>query len=124
MQPFSTGDSLPLILNTIKEITNYYHLGIQLGIEPHELERIEINHGKDLERCKSEVMVFWIRNDPEPTWSKLAIAVEQLGRHANVARKLQEHEVVGDAGGSRWYNRYIALLIGLPQYPVLMACRH
>ena len=55
------------------------------------LECIEKNYGGDAERCKIEVIDFWLHNDPEPTQSKLAQAVEDMGGHANVVQTLRAH---------------------------------
>ena len=70
-------------------MTDWYCLGIYLGIPTSHLNQIEKNCGGDAERCKIEVIDFWLHNDPEPTWSKLAQAVEDMGGHANVVQTLR-----------------------------------
>ena len=74
-------------------MTDLYYLGVQLDIAVSHLQHIEKNYGSNAVRCKIEVIHFWLRNDPEPTWSKLAQAVEDMGGHANVAQTLRaNHE--------------------------------
>ena len=72
-------------------MTNWYSLGIQLGVEFSVLKRIEKDCTGDTERCKTEVIHFWLQNDSEPTWNRLARAVEDMGGYANVVQTLREN---------------------------------
>ena len=80
---------LEQILRDTKEVTRWYALGIQLGIPASYLKHIEKNHSSNSERCRIEVICDWLNNDPEPTQSKLAQAVEDIGGHANVVQTLR-----------------------------------
>ena len=73
---------------------NWFSLGVQLGIETGDLKYIERDYTGDLERCKIEVIEFWLRNYyPEATWNKLAQAVEDMGGHPKVVETLRaNHE--------------------------------
>ena len=85
--------SLKQILKDTKEVGNWFSLGIMLGIESSELKRIERKYFADPDRCKTEVIDIWLDIDPEPTWNKLARAVEDVGRHAKVVETLRaNHE--------------------------------
>ena len=81
--------SLKQILRDTKEVRSWYSLGIQLDIDSSALKRLEINYAGDTERCKIEIIDFWLRHDPEPTWSKLARAVEDMGGYAKVVETLR-----------------------------------
>lgn len=81
--------SLKQILKYTKEVRSWYILGIQLDIDSSDLKRIEKDCRGDPERCKIEAIDFWLRHDPEPTWSKLARAVEDMGGHAKVVETLR-----------------------------------
>ena len=52
------------------------------------MKRLEM-HYKDPVRCKTEVIELWLDNEPEPTWNKLAQAVEDMGGHARVVETLR-----------------------------------
>ena len=81
------------MLGDIKEVTGWYSLGIQLEIETSYLDQIEKNYGGDTERCKIEVIKFWVRNGQKPTMRKLAKAVEDMGGHTKVVETLRaNHE--------------------------------
>ena len=82
---------LKQILRDTKEVTDWYSLGIQLEIPTSHLRHIEDNYGINAERCKMEVIDYWLHNDPEPTKSKLAQAVEDMGGHTNVVQTLRAH---------------------------------
>ena len=74
-------------------MTRWFFLGVQLDIQSDFLKQIEINYAGDPERCKIEVIDIWLRHYPEPTWNKLAQAVEDMGGHAKVVETLRaNHE--------------------------------
>ena len=74
-------------------MTGWYSLGIQLDIDTFYLDQIETSYRGDAERCKIEVIKFWLRNVKRFTWNKLARAVKGMGRHAKVVETLKaKHE--------------------------------
>ena len=85
----ATPISLKKILRDTKEVTDWHTLGIYLGVKSSILKRIEKNYSGDTERCKTEVIHFWLQNDSEPTWNRLARAVEDMGGYANVVQTLR-----------------------------------
>ena len=103
------------VLAKLKEVTKPYQLGIQLKIDSSELDTIERNHPKDIDRQKTEVIKYWLRNSPDPSWTTLASALERMGGHARLTRTLSRKErktdgcmqaavasgVEGDEEGSR-----------------------
>ena len=95
--------SLKQILRDTKEVRSWFSLGVQLGIETDYLKHIEKNYAWDPERCKIEVIEIWLHNDPEPTWSKLAHAVEDMGGHARVVETLRaNHEGLCNCSWCEW----------------------
>ena len=70
-------------------MTNWYFLGVQLDIKPSDLRQIKNDCNGDAAQCKTEVLDFWLRNDQNPTWSKLAQAVEDMGGYGNVVQTLR-----------------------------------
>jgi len=89
---FQSGSNpaiLKQILRDTKEVTDWHSLGIQLEIPTSHLRHIEDNYGSNAKRCKIEVIDYWLQNDPEPTKSKLAQAVEDMGGRTNVVQTLR-----------------------------------
>ena len=74
-------------------MTDWYSLGIHLDIQTSVILKPIEEHYKDPVRCKTEVIEFWLDNEPEPTWNKLARAVEDMGGHGEVVETLRaNHE--------------------------------
>ena len=88
----SVAPKLGDIISTIKPISNPYELGIHLGIEGHELDKIEKNYPRDVERQKLEAIKYWQRNF-NCSWEALADAVEKMQCHRNLVKLLREKAV-------------------------------
>lgn len=82
--------SVKEVLNETEEVTEWYSLGIRLDIKCDVLDQIERNYNGDAERCKTEVLKFWLRNTEERTWGRLAQAINQMGGHAILVQSLRE----------------------------------
>ena len=87
------GPKLEEIIPVIKEISKPYELGVQLGIESHELDKIEENHPRDVNRQMIEVIKYWLRNSSDCSWGALAIAVEKMGGHGNLVQELGDRHL-------------------------------
>ena len=57
----------------------WFDLGLYLGLIHNDLKVIETNYPRDAERCLRECLAKWLTDDIEATWSKLAIAVGEVG---------------------------------------------
>ena len=77
------------IVSELTEVTEWHQLGVQLEVPPGTLHIIESNHPHDAKRCKTEVLNWWLENALEISWEKLAQAVEAVGGHAGVAKRLR-----------------------------------
>jgi hypothetical protein len=77
------------IIAEIKAISSPYELGIHLGIDEHELDKIEKNYPRDVERQKVEAIKYWQRNF-DCSWEALADAVEKMQCHRNLVKLLRE----------------------------------
>ena len=70
-------------------MTEWYQLGLQLGVTPFKLKEIERDYPHDTQRHKSEVLNWWLQNAQEASWEKLAQALEAMGGYAAVACRLR-----------------------------------
>ena len=75
------------IQNELEEV-NWYQLGVQLGLKPYKLEEFQAKHPRDVQNCKTEVLNWWLDNEENTSWEKLAKAVEK--NHSVLAKKLRE----------------------------------
>ena len=80
------------ILRDIKGVTDWFSLGVHLEIEYSVLDKIRKGYESDIEQCKIEVINFWLRNDKDPSWSKLAKAVEDIGGYSNIVLTLRKNQ--------------------------------
>ena len=93
------GSKLDLrsLLQDLKEVTNWFQLGLQLGIEHANLIIIERNHKDDTERCKEEMLAHWLRNFSNASRRKLVSALREIG-HRNLAEQQREKYNVPQTG--------------------------
>ena len=84
------GPQLGDIVSALEEITDPYLLGIQLGIKAHELKKIEKNYPQDVDRQMAEVINYRLHNGTECSWEALASAVEKMGGHENLVKRLRD----------------------------------
>ena len=80
------------IVADLHVISTPYLLGIQLNIDPSTLKVIEKNHPGDINRQKTEVIEYWLRNSSNASWKSLVNAVERLGEYNNLVKTLRETE--------------------------------
>ena len=74
----------------LREITDTYHLGIHLGVPAEKVKGFEKEHPRDVARQRTEIVSYWRDNCDSATWDGLAEAVDKLGDHGNLVRKLRE----------------------------------
>ena len=86
----STCLSLREIENELRDVTEWYQLGVQLELTLDTLKTIESNYPHDAKRCKIEVLDWWLRNAPETSWEKLAQALEAMGGYASLTEELRK----------------------------------
>lgn len=67
----------------------WYQLGVQLGVTPSTLSTIKYDNPHDVQRCKSEVLLWWLKNAEVITWDNLAQALEEM-EYRNLADKLRK----------------------------------
>lgn len=77
------------IVAALQDITELHSLGLELNIDSSKLKEIERNHPGELNRQKTEVIEYWLRNS-DASWTTLANAVERMGGHARLAERLSK----------------------------------
>ena len=75
----------------VKDVTDWYGLGLQLSLPRHMLDTIKAERlpVEDSMRLR-EMLSKWLDYDPEASWEKLASALEAIGKRAvaeNVRRQ-------------------------------------
>lgn len=67
--------------------TNWHKFGIQLKIKPHVLNRIDKDY-TDTSRKFSEILQHWLRNESEPSWNKVCVALNRIGDYKNLEQHI------------------------------------
>lgn len=71
----------------------WYQLGLQLGIQPQVLDRIECDYSFVLRRL-TEVVKFWLNNCEGKAWKKIATALRRI-HLANLAFEVEQYDGQG-----------------------------
>ena len=70
------------------KIAKWQEVGIQLGIDDHEIQKIYLDY-KKLDDCKREMFRTWLRTSINPNYSDLIKALE-AAREMKAAHDLQD----------------------------------
>ena len=96
----------------LKKVSDWYKLGVLLDVPIWELKKIEQLNG-GVEKYKTELFDFWLKNSEAPTWETIVNAVRQLDR--NLAKRLaakvhqqKPHLSTGVAKAEGIYNKTLA----------------
>ena len=57
-----------------------------LGVPVSQLKKIELDHQKDSNRCKLELLQYWLDTTLKPTWNEIADALEKTDQLALAAQ--------------------------------------
>ena len=87
---YLVGPPLGDIVSSLEEITKPHKLGMHLGVETYKLEKIEENYPRNVDRQMAEVIKHWLRNSSDCSWGALASAVEKMGGHGNLVKRLRD----------------------------------
>ncbi len=88
-------DDLPELMKLLSDVVDWYGLGLVLGIPFHKLQMIESDLsgaqvGRTL-RLLSCVLVEWMQNHQEATWSTLVHALSSIGKRPAARRIAHEY---------------------------------
>ena len=68
------------LLKALKNLKDWFLFGAILGVPVTELRKIESQHLKEPERCKLEMLQYWLDNKLVPTWKEVVQALEQTNQ--------------------------------------------
>ena len=84
-------NSLTDLLTQLQGATNWYNLGIALGLTHSRLDEIKIDNRENVNACRREMLHAWLRKTDHvvqpPSWRTLAVAlVDPLVNYTEIAR--------------------------------------
>ena len=77
----------------LKTVTDWHQLGINLGLETYELERIEKDYQGN-ERRKLQMLERWLQRSPTTPWEDLASSLQKMGQN-RVAEGIRQKYIEG-----------------------------
>ena len=70
--------TLQQLLKELKTLENWFVFGVLLGVPVSQLKKIESSYSqRELERCKIDMLQYWLENTLIPTWKEVVKALEQ-----------------------------------------------
>ena len=90
----------------LKTVTDWHRLGINLGLQTYELERIEQDYQGN-ERRMLQMLDLWLQRPPTTPWGDLASALQQMGQNT-VADGIRQKYIRGRSK----LNKVLELAIG------------
>ena len=88
--PIPTGSALNLhnLSSELASVIDWFSLGLNLGLQKHELTKIEHDYqGND--RRRVEMLDLWLHRTPNATWEDVVRALQQMGENV-VAENIRE----------------------------------
>ena len=79
--------TLKLLLTALKTLEDWFGFGVRLDVPYSTLKKIESLYGqKDLERCKTDMLQYWLDQKLVPNWNEVILALEETDQLALAAR--------------------------------------
>ena len=91
--PTDSALNLKNLSSELATVINWFLLGINLGLQKHELTKIERDYqGND--RRRVEMLNLWLQRTPNATWEDVVDALQQMGEN-RVAENIREKYIRG-----------------------------
>ena len=74
------------LLEELKEVDDWYLFGAYLGVPVYKLNDIQSEHRGVVERCKLNMLQYWLNTTMTASWKDIARAVEQIDKLTLAAR--------------------------------------
>jgi len=86
---------IQVLSDKLSNVTDWYQLGMKLGIPDHKLDEIQRNHPHDgVSRWRDEVLSLWLQLIPNASWRNVIRALQQMGERA-LAEKIRHKHFTG-----------------------------
>ena len=79
------------LLDALKKVENWFLFGVNLGVPVSQLKKIESNYPKDSDRCKLELLQYWLDSTLDSSWNKIVQALEKDDQLTLAAQIKHDH---------------------------------
>ena len=73
--PYFSCVTIKELINELHDVISWFQLGIYLDISPSELMKIRADHREKTDDCKTEMLVTWLRQTTDASWSAVVRAL-------------------------------------------------
>ena len=81
-----------VLSDELSTVTDWYKLGMKLGVPDHKLDEIQRNHPHDgVSRWRDEVLSLWLRLTPNASWMNVIRALQRMGEKALAEKIRHKH---------------------------------
>ena len=98
------------LLEELKEVDDWYLFGAYLGVPVYKLNEIQSEHKGVVERCKLNMLQYWLDNTLTASWREVIRVVEQMDKLA-LAAKLKRKYLWGPPTTSEGIMLYQLILL-------------
>ena len=102
-------------MKALKNLENWYTFGIILGVPYPQLRKIELNHQKDTDRCKAEMLQYWLDSTLVTNWNKVILALEVIDQLVLAAQIKHDYywsstnTAFNEEEGTRYYSVFVTM---------------
>ena len=90
--------TLQKLLEALRKLEDWFTFGVLLGVPYSQMKKIEYAHSKDPDRCKLEMLQFWLNSNLMPTWNKVIQALENIDQLYLASKVRHDHMFSTDEG--------------------------
>ena len=86
-----TGDQTLTLQNLLAELVEVSHwqlLASYLEVPKKKRSKIGTQYDRELERCKEGMLDWWLKSSRQPSWERLAQALEKMGHHKDIVERI------------------------------------
>ena len=89
MSDYHAEPTLVLLLRELDKFNRWERLGLELGLEPEDLEKIKMEQRGNVDESKREMLGLWLKNSATScSWERVAIALERM-KEMSLARSIR-----------------------------------
>ena len=66
------------LITELHDVISWFQLGIYLDISPSELMKIRADHREKTDDCKTEMLMTWLRQTTDASWSAVVRALVRM----------------------------------------------
>ena len=96
--------TLQALSNELASVENWHKLGVNLGLQGHQLRKLEQDYPRDSDRRKSEMLDLWLISGVDLNWETVAQALCLMQEHV-VAERIRRQYCCSSTTAGKYSSR-------------------